>query len=349
MPVVPFALVMSFITPISRLLGRNTFFKLCATMVVFLTAGIIGLYYFEHGVNPEYRRLSNAIWAVTVFLSSGLDYAMPQTTGGRVTAVLMLVGGVGLLGLFTATATTFLVDLHRRRRSGMKELELKNHVVLCGWDHKSPGVIAQLTAEATGKRLEVVLIADLEETPIEHPQVHFVRGNPTEDAVLQRAAIASAQTGIVLPLDNEADADGYSLLVVLALRAANPDLYICVEIVHAQHIVHVKRAGANEIVSSTELAANMLSQAALNHGITQFFDQVLSNRYGNEVYEIDVPPSIAGKTVAEAKGLLSTRQPITLLAVTQNDEMVVNPEHTVTISAKDRLLVLAESYPNHLF
>lgn len=340
---------MSFFRPIERLLGHSTFVRLLLFLIIFLLGSMAALYFFERGTNPAYDSPWGALWAMVVFLASGFDYDLPQTAGGRLTAVLVVAGGVGLLGLFTATITTFLVDLHRRRRHGMIPVKCTDHFLVCGWNQKGTDVVEQLTADVIGRKSEVVLVNLRSEVPVEHERVQFVHGDPTDEDVLARASAARASTGIVLPEEGVDDADGRSLLVTLALRAANPDLYICVEVINPKHIVHIKRAGADEIISSTELAANMLTQAAINHGVSNLYDQILSNRFGHEVYKIPVPDSVAGKNVRAAAEILGEGEPVTLLAIARAGDLLVNPNRNVVIEPGDQLLVLAERYPSHLF
>jgi len=340
---------MSLFRPIVRLLGRSTFLRLLLFLLLFVFASMAALYFFERNLNEAYETPWGALWAMVVFLASGFDYDLPVTTGGRITAVLVVAGGVGLLGLFTATITTFLVDLHRRRRHGMMPVNSKGHFLVCGWNHKGPEIVAQLTADVTGRKSDVVLVSGLDETPVEHERVYFVHGDPTDEEVLGKASVAQAATGIILPEEGEDDADGRSLLVTLALRASNPELYICVEVINPKHVVHIMRAGANEIISSTELAANMLTQAALNHGVSGLYDQILSNRFGHEVYKVPVPTSVAGKVVREAKDILAETEPVTLLAVARAEQLIVNPGRDFRIEGDDMLLLLAERFPSHLF
>lgn len=335
--------------PIVRLLGRSNFIRATALFAGFVVAGAYGLYHFEHDANPAYRTAPQAVWGTVVLVTSGMDYAQPETTGGMVTSALVCLGGVGLLGLFTATVTTFLVDLHQRRRRGRLPVKNQGHIVVCGWNQKGPEIVAQLTSEMTGKRYHVVIVGTLDESPLDHPQVQFVHGDPTSEEVLARANVAEAARAMVLPAQGQEDADGRSLLVTLALRSVSPDLYICVEALQARHIVHLRRAGANEIISSTEVAANMLAQAALTPGVTRLYDEILSNRYGHEVYRIPVGSQLAGKAVGEAADVVAQSEPILILAVDLGDgDVRVNPPRDLVIEADATLLVLAERYPGYL-
>lgn len=339
----------SLFRPIVQLLGRSNFLRAAGLFAGFVVAGTYGLYHFEHQVNDAYRTVPQAVWGTVVLVTSGMDYAQPMTTGGMVTSAVVALGGVGLLGLFTATVTTFLVDLHQRRRRGRLPVKDQNHFVVCGWNEKGPEIVAQLTSETTGQRHQVVVIDSCEETPLEHPQVHFVHGDPTEEETLGRANVGAAKRALVLPAAGHHDADGHSLLVTLALRSFNPELYICVEVLHPRHIVHIKRAGADEIISSTELAANMLAQAALTPGVTRLYDEILSNRYGQEVYRIPVGARIAGKPVQEAATVVSQQEPVLILAVDSGGgEVRVNPPRDLVLQPTDTLLVLAERFPMHL-
>ena len=50
-----------------------------------------------------------------VLLFSGLD-SPPETVAGRVIAMVLLVLGVGLAGLFTASVASLLIERYLRRR-----------------------------------------------------------------------------------------------------------------------------------------------------------------------------------------------------------------------------------------
>jgi len=338
------------LAPIIRLIGRSNFIRAASLFGGFVVAGTFGLYHFEHATNPAYRTVSQAVWGTVVLVTSGMDYAQPITVGGMVTSALVALGGVGLLGLFTATVTTFLVDLHQRKRRGRLPVKHQGHFIVCGWNHKGPEIVAQLTSETTGHKHHVVLLGTYDESPLDHPQVQFVHGDPTTEEALQRANVAEASRALVLPAqEGHEDADGHSLLVILALRSCNPDIYICVEVLHSRHIVHMKRAGANEIICSTELAANMLAQAALTPGVTRLYDEILSNRYGHEVYRIPVPARLADKTVREAAVDVAQQEPILIMAVDRGEgDVRVNPPADLQLQAADTLLVLAERFPAHL-
>ena len=62
-----------------------------------------------------------------------------QDPVGRVTAVVILVIGVGLAGLFTGNVASILVE-NRLRRRDVSNFEMEDHLVLCNWSPAGAGV-----------------------------------------------------------------------------------------------------------------------------------------------------------------------------------------------------------------
>jgi voltage-gated potassium channel len=77
-------------------------------LLVWLIGGL-GLYLAEGHTNPAFETLAESLWSVWVLLFSGLDEA-PKTLAGRFLAMVLLVAGVGLAGLFTASVASLLVE-----------------------------------------------------------------------------------------------------------------------------------------------------------------------------------------------------------------------------------------------
>src|SRR5262245_16627255 len=67
--------------------------------------GAGGLHLAEGHSNSAFETLGESLWSVWVLLFSGLD-EQPHTVTGRLLAMILLVAGVGLAGLFTASVAS---------------------------------------------------------------------------------------------------------------------------------------------------------------------------------------------------------------------------------------------------
>jgi voltage-gated potassium channel len=72
--------------------------------------GATGLYLFEHGTNEAVVSFGDALWwALTTTTTVGYGDIYPTTTEGRLIAVLLMLTGIGVIGMFTATIASFFM------------------------------------------------------------------------------------------------------------------------------------------------------------------------------------------------------------------------------------------------
>jgi len=110
--------------------------------VLVLTAGVMllaatGLYVVERDANESLRSFWDALWwAISTTTTVGYGDIYPTTPEGRLIAVLLMLTGIGVIGVFTATiASLFMIEdeedefngLHKR----IDDLEAKLDRVTC--------------------------------------------------------------------------------------------------------------------------------------------------------------------------------------------------------------------------
>jgi voltage-gated potassium channel len=85
--------------------------------VLLLTAGVMllgatGLYTVERPVNSSVKSFDDALWwAITTTTTVGYGDIYPVTGEGRLIAVLLMLTGIGVIGVFTATiANLFMIQ-----------------------------------------------------------------------------------------------------------------------------------------------------------------------------------------------------------------------------------------------
>ncbi len=231
----------------------------------------------------------------------------------------------------------------------MSQVNLKGHIVICGWSGTAAGIIKQLHAEDIGERRQVVLIdSHLDHSPVDDPFVYFVQGDPANDDTLRRASLETAETAIVLAdwsLDDPGLRDAKSTLTTLAIESLNRDVYTVVELMRAENRRHLERARVDEPICVSDLSQRLLVHASLNHGLSLLFSDILTYGEGSEVYKVAVPPALAGKTFRQAVQMVSDQFESIVMAVDRNHEILCNPKEDVELRSSDFLFVLAEEYP----
>jgi len=88
-------------------------------VIVFTTFGAVIIVYSaalaildaERGVNPEFQNFGDAVWwSFTTVTTVGYGDTVPETVRGRFVAVALMVAGVSLLGVVTATLASWIVE-----------------------------------------------------------------------------------------------------------------------------------------------------------------------------------------------------------------------------------------------
>ncbi len=234
----------------------------------------------------------------------------------------------------------------------MDEVELKGHIVVCGWSDTAKGVIEQIRSDSVGRRRHVVLIDPaLDASPVDDPFLYFVKGDPTEYATLQRAYLGSAETALILTdwsLSDPGLRDSKTALITLAIESFAPQVYTVAELMRAESRRHLERANVDEPICVSEMSQRLLVHAAMNHGLSRFFTEVLSYDEGCEIYKVPSPEMLTGMSYREAVRLISDRFEAILLAVEREHEIYCNPQGDFDLSPGDWLFVLAVDHPREL-
>src|SRR5437764_10479499 len=82
--------------------NRHQVARVVTAVLLSWLLGATAVYWAERQVNPDFATWGNSLWKVWILLFSGLD-TPPRTVAGRLVTMVLLVLGVGLAGLFTAS------------------------------------------------------------------------------------------------------------------------------------------------------------------------------------------------------------------------------------------------------
>ena len=318
---------------------------------VLLVICAVVFYIFERDPNGPVKDIWAAFQWVTQTLLQG-EPAFEVSTGvGRFLFYVVVVVGVGLVALGTGAVATKLIEVIRRRDTGMGESNDDGHIVICGWSPKGAEILKELHAEEVEDKRPVVILAQLEMNPSGDPLTTFIRGNPSNTADLHRAGIERADTAIILADDTNPslsadDIDAKTLLAALAVESINPNCYTCVEVIRSENRQHFERAKADELVVSAELTGALLASSAIHHGISHAVSDLLTHPGGTEFYTIDPPDEFLGATFGHALERLKADRDCILVAIATGEHTyAINPPSDRKIRHGDRLLVISEKDP----
>ncbi len=335
---------MGFLLKLYRFLRREGFVRLLIVVLFLILFGATGASYFEKDLSPL-----NALWWTLVTLTTvGYGDISPMTWGGRIIGIVLMFFGIGVLGLFTATIAGVFVEKKFKEEKGLIEVKAKGHFIICGWNHRAEEIVNELRSNPDATDKTIVLVADIPSKPIETEDFHFIQGEVTVEN-LRKANIKEGGTVIIL-LDDKLDVyarDAKAVLNTLTVESENPDVYTCVELVNSNNIDHCIRARADEIIVGEEYSGKLLCQAAVNHGITTVISEILSRKYGNDLYKITLPDSYEGMSFVEVLSLMKQESNCLIVAIQSlsGDVFQTNPSADYVVKKGDRAVVISDKRP----
>ncbi len=341
--------------------NRHQVARVVTAVILTWLLGATAIHLAERRVNPDFATWGDSFWNVWVLLFSGMN-APPKTTAGRLVTMALLVMGVGLAGLFTASVASLLIERYLRRRD-VSNFEMEDHLVLCNWAPRGLEWIREVHAKIIQDKRPVVIIHD-ETDEIDLPDkgdeaafsdVYIVKGDPTSEVVLRRAKVPKAHSVVVLIDDREGKhSDGKSILTCIAIRnvcRGEKQPNVAAECRNPSNRHHLKKAGADEIISSDELGLRLLARTALFHGMTRVYQELLTvGRDANEMFLLTAPDGLVGKDFVELTGMFARyrgdRKACLLIGIQRGEEMMLNPitSESGPLMAGDQLILLSRAF-----
>jgi len=318
---------MSFNSGLKRLvrtLRKERFFLFAAITFIVIIISSIGAFIFEHGTrDASIHSLWDGIWWAVVTLSTvGYGDKFPVSTAGRLVALMLMISGIGLLSLVTATIASVFVEQKIKEGKGLETIKEKNHIVVCGWNPHTEDVIVGLSAYGDDKSPVIVLVNELPVEEIDtlklkytRHDLRFIRGNHAYEDTLVRANVKRAKF-VVLMSDTSGThtkerADERTILSALTIKSLAPKVKIVAELLDSENKPYLKRARVDEIIIMEEFVGSLLASAVTHPGLSTVFSNIMSLDDRNKMRRTAIPAQFIGKNFGElARYFRETRKAI---------------------------------------
>lgn len=332
-----------------------------ATVTVTLVlVGAVTVHFAKGSVVLDDPGLEGSLWYSTMTLIGGEPIGgLPRDDLGRAVTLGLMVGGLTVFGMAIGTVSaTMAVALSRRMEANEMELdELRDHVIICGWNRSGPTVLREIYGREHRPDQAVVIITEQADPPedlfpeeLPREMIYHHHGDYTKVKVLEEVGIKRAAVAILLTDDQvpraDADRDARTVLAALTIERLNKRIFCCAELTDRQNEELLRMAGVEEIVVGDWYAGVVLANAGRNLGMVAVLDDILTSTTGNAFYKLVVPRRLEGTTVGELHTRLKVKRGAILVSWERGEgaerQFKVNPPVDLQVAHRDVLVVIAD-------
>jgi voltage-gated potassium channel len=321
---------------------RRNFLTVGAVAAAFLIVGTVGLMVVEKW------GWSDALWMSFITLSTvGYSEGRGLDAGGRIVAIVVMLGGLVVIALLSASVTSLLVrrellPMFRNEKTRRRIDDLRGHTILCGAGETGRAVIEEFGR--AGRPLVVIERDEEASTRLReaHPDLLVVAGDATRDEVLAEANVAHAH-GLITALT----ADAANLFVVISARSLNSDLCIVARAIDPHTQGKMYKAGATHVLSPKAIEGRRMAAMVLRPSVVNLLEVMRAGEGPPlNLEEVTIPAGsqFDGRSLRELE--IPQRAGLIVIAVDPagggRADLVFNPQSTLIVRAGDKLVVLGE-------
>ncbi len=313
-----------------RFVRSRTWPIVLGIILVFFVASM-SILLLEHGTNSGFRSLGDVIWWTVVTASTvGYGDKVPETAGGRVIAVLVIVVGVLVASIVTGRIASWLVEWRIKEGTGLAtQKKLRQHLVICGWKNEMPAFLTDILK--VNRRLtseDVVLVSMVKPAEVENlrsipelQHIGFVRGDYVDEAVLQRANVRRAAKVLILADSSiegtPQEVDSRTVMAAMTVKSISKDIYTCVELIDAKFERYLRGVHCDEIFLSRQHNRVLLANASAASGVSHVIRDLLDMEQ-NRLVTKELPPGFVGESFVSLSQHFMEAEKSILIGVLEN-------------------------------
>jgi voltage-gated potassium channel len=291
------------------LFQKNLLFAIIGFIFIISLTGAFIFYFVEGAKNPNLNNFGQAVWWVLVSITTvGYGDIVPFTDAGRILGIILIFTGVALVSMFTATVSSIFVAKKLKEDRGLKQIPLRDHIILCGWNHTAEQVLKAIFKK--DDPMQVLMINQLPEDRIENINMtfkgfplHFVRGDFTHEEILIRSNLPKARAVLIIPDESggiTSRTDEKTILTAFSVKAIQPKIKVYAHILDRENEAYLKKAQVDDYIVSDSFSGALLGEMITSPGVPQSIQKLIQGGDSGFLRREPVPEQLVGKTFRAA-------------------------------------------------
>lgn len=348
---------------IKRLYRKYDWFTLLIVLLVLhtLSAGLLLYFDFETFAQDTWLKTmwKGTWWFFVTATTVGYGDIVPVTIPGQIIAIFDMIFGIGLMATIIGAGTDKLIERRKLRVRGLKQLKMKNHIVVLGGGAKKKvdTLIKEIRKDYLYCKTDIVVCSDAyEENPF-GDDIEFVQGTMGSDDVMTRACVKDAGFVIIYGYSDEE-----TILTALAVDELNRGAFTTVYIRDRANIRHIDRINKGRVAHRfidgkhyprirviTRLNDLMLAREISNPDLSAAMLMLMDSKSGVTFFSIQAWPGLDKRIkIPQVRQILRDTDAHALFVGLKRDDdgtMVMNPDEDVEVYPNDLLFVIAQHRP----
>jgi voltage-gated potassium channel len=308
-------------------------------MVAVIVIGTVGYMLIEH-----WGFLDSLYMTITTIFTVGYGEVHPQTSGGRIFTLVVIILGVGTILYGLGAMVEFVIGgqlsgMFRRRVVKRRVDGMEGHYIVCGYGRVGEAVADQFKSD---KAKFVVIENDPEnQARAEGASLLLVRGDASSDEVLEVAGVKRAK-GLVSAVGSDAG----NIFIVLSARVLNPHLFIIARAASQDAVSKLVRAGASRVVSPYDIGGKKMATLMLKPLVSDYLEIVTGGgelAFLVEEFQLGAECCVIGKSIETLA--VRKRTGATILAVQRASTGLfdTNPSPDAILHPGDKVIAIGTS------
>ncbi len=284
-------------------------------------------------------------WLVITGSTVGYGDYSPQTLGGKYVVALFVVPlGLSIFALVIGRIAAFISVQWQKGIRGMKNVELRNHILVVGWNgNRTMQLLKLLLRESQSHPDNPEILLCVKDAPVENPmpgKIEFIKVNSfNKDEYMDKACIS--QAGVIL-IDNPQDDITMTTALYCSHRAPKAHL---VAYFTDDSLVEILQRHCPNVECTPSVAVEMLAKSAFDPGSSVLAHDLLSVDDGQAQYSIAIPQSIDTLTVEQIFVHFKRRYNAIFIGYARQNiirDMILNPKLDEQLHGGDKVFYIAD-------